>query len=376
MDMQPVIFDAPAGRPPVAGPVAALAADVEPVAIRHCPGYGEFAALVRSQGEDPARLARDMAALLSFIHEQRQALEPPGGGVRLAAEIFLGNALAQARADVHWQSTTPGQMMVGAHDRSYDPRMMIDAMLTGGAQAVEQAADMLDRWLVQVVPTLEPLNPVPRPPQAVSVPYRRPVLEDVVYRDEDGVVLEYGRRWQGGETPEDSYERISHPERFDSLAQVVHALVGHLEVAYEVRREVTDMEDGTCINLLPADPLAASLRLEPKVEGGQFTVRIFAGAAHDFVVPACGCDACDETVQGAAGELEILVLGVAAGGFAERIYDVGGQTWIQFRLVEPDGNSSRGGEALAGPHAELEEARTRLELVAGGWHPWPLRAST
>lgn len=205
---------------------------------------------------------------------------------------------------------------------------------------------------------------------------RRPVLEDVVYRDEDGVVLAYGRRWKGGETPEDSYERISHPERLDSLAQVVHALAAHLEVAYEVRREVTEMEDGTCINLVPADPLAASLRLEPKVEGGHFAVRIFAGAAHDFVVPACGCDACDEAVQGAAGELEILLLGVAAGGFAERIYDLGGQTWIQFRLVEPDGNSSRGGEALAGPHAELEEARTRLELVAGDRHPWPLRAST
>lgn len=48
MDMQPVTFDAPAGRPPAAGmatgPVAALAADVEPVGIRHYPGYGDFAA--------------------------------------------------------------------------------------------------------------------------------------------------------------------------------------------------------------------------------------------------------------------------------------------------------------------------------------------
>ncbi|MDO2935439.1 DUF6226 family protein [Paeniglutamicibacter sulfureus] len=377
MDTQPPIFDAPARSRPgtrrVPGPGADLAADVELVGIRHYPGWDDFAAYARKHGEEPVRLARDMAALLHFIHDHRRALEP-AGGLRLAAEIFLGNAVAQAREDVRWESTTPGQMMVGAFDRYYDPRVMIDAVAQGGDQAVERAAALLEQWLAQVVPKLVPLNPVPRPSEAVPAPYRRPLLEEAVYRDEDDVPINYGRRWADGETPEDSYERISHPERFAGLGQLVRALAAHLESNYQVRREDAQLEDGTRITLVPADPLATPMRLESTTEGGQPTVRVYAGAAHDFVVPSCGCDACDETLQSAGDELENLVLGVAAGGFAERIYDVGGQPWIQFRLTAPDGNSSRGGERSADPNKNLDEARTMLEKVPGGWHPWPLRA--
>ncbi|MFL4473223.1 DUF6226 family protein [Paeniglutamicibacter sp. MACA_103] len=377
MDTQPPVFDAAASTRPttrlVPGSAADLAAEVELVGIRHYPGYEDFAAYARNQGEDPVRLARDMAALLHFIHDHRQALEP-AGRLRLAAEIFLGNAVAQGREDAGWQSTTPGQMMVGAFDRFYDPRMMIDAVARGGGQAVERAAVLLDEWFAQVVPKLAPLNPVPRPLEAVPTPYRRPLLEQAVYRDEGGVVIDYGRRWTDGETPEASYERISHPERFAELGRIVLALAAHLEDTYELRREDAEPEDGTRITLVPADPLAATMRLESRTEGRQPTVRVFAGVAHDFVLPACGCDACDETLQSAGDELETLVLGVAAGGFAERIYDVGGQPWLQFRLVSPDGSSTRGGEGVAGPDVDLDAARSMLEKVPGGWHPWPLRA--
>lgn len=379
MDTQPPIFDAPASSRPgtrmVTGPGADLAADVELVGIRHYPGWDDFAAYARNHGEEPVRLARDMAALLHFIHDHRRALES-AGGLRLAAEIFPGNTVAQAREDVRWESTTPGQMMVGAFDRYYDPRMMIDAVVQGDGQTAERAAALLDEWFAQVVPKLAPLNPIPRPPEAVPTPYRRPLLEEAAYRDEDDVPINYGRRWTDGDTPEASYERISHPERFAGLGQIVLALAAHLEANYEVRREDAELEDGTRINLVPADPLAATMSLESRTEGAQFTVRVFAGAAHDFVIPSCGCDACDETLQSAGDELENLVLGVAAGGFAERIYDVGGQPWIQFRLTASAGNSTRGGEGSAGPNKDLGAARAMLEMVPGGWHPWPLKASS
>ena len=100
-----------------------------------------------------------------------------------------------------------------------------------------------------------------------------------------------------------------------------------------MRREDADLEDGTRITLVPADPLAATMGLESRTEGAQFTVRVFAGAAHDFV----------------------------------------GRPWIQFRLTAPDGNSTRGGEDLAGPNEDLDDARTMLQKVPGGWHPRLLR---
>ncbi|WP_411733698.1 DUF6226 family protein [Paeniglutamicibacter sp.] len=55
---------------------------------------------------------------------------------------------------------------------------------------------------------------------------------------------------------------------------------------------------------------------------------------------------------------------------------LGGQPWIQFGRKSPVGNSSRGREGPDGPNAFLEDARTMPEMVPGGWHPWPLRAST
>ena len=190
---------------------------------------------------------------------------------------------------------------------------------SGSGQAVERAAALLDEWLGRAVPKLARLNPVQRPPEAVPTPYRRPLLEEAVCRDEDDVPINCGCRWTDGKTPVAGYERISHPERFAGLA--------------------------------------SSCWRWPQ------TLR-----------PITRCGTCNETPQCAGDELEDLVLGVAAGGFAERIYDVGGQPWIQFRLTAPDGNSLRGGEGSADPNKDLDEARTMLEKVPGGWHPWPLRA--
>ena len=100
---------------------------------------------------------------------------------------------------------------------------------SGSAQAVERAAALLDEWLGRVVPKLARLNPVPHPPEAVPTPYRRPLLEEAACRDEDDAPMNYGSRWTDGKTPEADYERISHPERFAGLGQLVLALAANLE---------------------------------------------------------------------------------------------------------------------------------------------------
>jgi hypothetical protein len=105
-------------------------------------------------------------------------------------------------------------------------------------------------------------------------------------------------------------------------------------------------------------------------------VMVHAGVLHDFSFPVCGCDACDETVQTTADRLEMLVLAVAAGGYAER-YPVGRRRWSEYALTGFDGSGSESGKSEPVPASadRLREAEIQLRGVAGGWNPWPLRPS-
>ena len=69
--------------------------------------------------------------------------------------------------------------------------------------------------------------------------YSRPDVEPVVFRDDSGCVINYGSRWdaQGGSPPEDSYEVVTHPERFAPLHTVATALIDHLVTTYDVTVE-------------------------------------------------------------------------------------------------------------------------------------------
>ena len=102
-------------------------------------------------------------------------------------------------------------------------------------------------------------------------------------------------------------------------------------------------------------------------------VIVHAGVLHDFVFPVCSCDACDETAETAAARLELLVLGVAAGGYSER-YPVGGRRrWLGYALMAPDGSASESGQGDPGPVPadRLRSGKARLKEVPDGWAPWP-----
>ena len=43
--------------------------------------------------------------------------------------------------------------------------------------------------------------------------YSRISVPPTEYRDEAGVVIPYGSRWTAGSPPEDSYSRVSNPQR-------------------------------------------------------------------------------------------------------------------------------------------------------------------
>jgi len=57
--------------------------------------------------------------------------------------------------------------------------------------------------------------------------YTRPAIKTQDFRDEFGAVIRYGTRWTGA-PPDDSYSRVSNPERFTPLHTVADALIEYL----------------------------------------------------------------------------------------------------------------------------------------------------
>ncbi|WP_368497005.1 DUF6226 family protein [Herbiconiux sp. A18JL235] len=223
--------------------------------------------------------------------------------------------------------------------------------------------------------------------------YARPPIEPPVIVDEEGQVIEHGRRWPGS-PPEESYSVDAHPERFEPLHTVAEGLIEHLRDTYDI--EVTEAvetgpelrrpkgEAARAVQLRPVDPAAAPLTIVFTAYPGVFAR---AGLLHEFAFPVCGCDACDSTWEAEADQLEETVLAVAEGRYRESV-GVGPEPWVEYALEFSNGSSS--GRVPAGelPAERVRAARARLGAGAGAdagaganagigaerWAPWPLRA--
>jgi hypothetical protein len=134
--------------------------------------------------------------------------------------------------------------------------------------------------------------------------------------------LEWAPRWDG-EPPPEAYTTVSEPERFAALRPFVLALLDDLEAEFDVRRETpTSIAGGVAehvpwtdvVRLVPADPRAAPLTVAFTSFPG---VLVRCGDVTDEVLPACGCDACDDLIQDLADELRFQVEAVVSGGFSE-----------------------------------------------------------
>lgn len=160
--------------------------------------------------------------------------------------------------------------------------------------------------------------------------YVRPPIETATFRDVDGAVIDYGERWEelGGHPPEDSYSVDSNTERFAPLHTVAEALIEYLAATYDVTvdegfavasasQHAPDPEDVVrAVRLTPARTAAAPLTF---VLTSYPSVILDAGVLCSFAHPSCGCDACDETWEDAADDLEWQVLAVAGGGLKEYV---------------------------------------------------------
>lgn len=162
----------------------------------------------------------------------------------------------------------------------------------------------------------------------------------------------------------------------------------------------------------PPHDVARAVRIEPANDDGAplvfvFTsfpgVRLYAGVLHEFPFPDCGCDACDETVEAAADEMEEIVFAVSEGRFQEsceegdnieqprprgrwtaappdaakapsRSIPMPGPK-IGLDIVARDGSLLRGGHRIASGHPREQwlAARAKLRGLDHGWRPWRTR---
>lgn len=214
--------------------------------------------------------------------------------------------------------------------------------------------------------------------------YVRPSVVEENYRDADGSVIEYGHRWGSEGPPMDSYSVDSHPERFAPLHLIAAALIDYLLRTYQATisdelRFVQDLryprvDAVRAVRLVPAEADAAGLTFVFTAYPG---VVVHAGLLHDFAYPMCGCDACDETWQSVADDLESVVQIVASGGYREEVRRSGHEFWIWCYLRADDGsrNSSSGSAATVEVGDELLAAEARLNELPNGWLPWPRRVA-
>ncbi|MBP1136320.1 hypothetical protein JOE31_002552 [Arthrobacter sp. PvP023] len=377
------LFDGPATGLPDPIPRGRAVYAEEPgreARVRHVGGYSAFIGFCAGRNVSAEELADDPARLIWFLHAFAAGMEP-GSDVSAAAAVFAGNTIARMRPDAEWTASEGGAPLVGNRRTKFEVGRLLEVLPTADDDSVRGLVDKLLDWARE---TEDPpaARPAPVPPPAGKPRYVRPPLPTTTYYSPEGAPVPYGGRWGADGPDPDSYSVDSHPERFAGLHVVALALIDHLSALYDV-----DVDSGPAhaagLQVVARDVLQA-IRVTPRRSGaaaltfvltGYPGVLIRAGLLHDFPFPVCGCDACDDTAETVADRMEMLVLGVAAGGYSER-YPVGSRRWSEYALTAVDGSGSESGSGEPGTvdAVRLQEAEVRLRQVAGGWRPWPLRS--
>ncbi len=332
--------------------------------LRHASGYASFVAYALAHGADPADLAVDRAALLQFLGDHPDLAEREEH-VKAAA-LFLGNTLTAAHPYATWMFTSEPEVSGPAMSLAVVPatrRLIRDR----GVHA--DFLDTIDGWpqAHRDDQEMRALDPVDAPALTLpTAPFVPPSLPAQTYRDEDGRLIDYGRRYPDG-PPEDAYSRASHPERFAALPPMAEAMVTYLDRWYDIAvRRSGGTADSEWIEMLPRQGATVTLTLT------EARITVNAGALFQAGFPDCGCDACDESVGAVAAELVDCLLGIAGGGLREH-FPVGRRAWTHVALTTPDSRTGGSGQASFSK-GEASAIRAQLATLDDGrWPAWPLR---
>ncbi|ORW08275.1 DUF6226 family protein [Mycobacterium kyorinense] len=181
-------------------------------------------------------------------------------------------------------------------------------------------------------------------------------------------------RWGSDGPPEEAYGRVTDPERYRRLHVVGRALLDDLERRFEVTRQLSTENDphsaspAPVVRLTPADPAASPLTIVFTAFPG-LLVRMGHDGGADL--PACGCDACDETAEQCEERLRDYADVCIAGAFGERIVhnvEWWHEHWYRFR---------RGHSLSLTPvnQQQLDVLRQKFTGDELRWAPWPQRTS-
>ncbi|WP_222636595.1 MULTISPECIES: DUF6226 family protein [unclassified Rhodococcus (in: high G+C Gram-positive bacteria)] len=208
--------------------------------------------------------------------------------------------------------------------------------------------------------------------------YVRPTIEEPVFRDSDGRVIEYGNLWADS-PPESAYSVTEHPERYAPLHAVADALIEHIRETYDV--EIDEGPEAIAELVRPHRDTTRAVRIRPSDSDCATLTLIFtsypgigmhAGLLHDFSFPSCGCDACDSTWQTEADRFERQVFAVVTGNYRERVGH-GQQPSSEYAFTYPNGRNSGGSPSAGVPAARLDAADPILRALPDGWAAWPPR---
>jgi hypothetical protein len=219
-------------------------------------------------------------------------------------------------------------------------------------------------------------------------PYRRPFVAIAEILDASSTPIPYGSRfWGQTEPPESAYSVCSHPERFEPVALVGHALVDHLVAACLVDR-AESMADGrmqVCLTPKFGDGTALTFEFGSEDLPG---VTIKAGWRFVGMWPDCGCDACDDDVESLLDDLETTVLTIVEGGMSEwrsgpdpsrhLVHDDDGNPigddHIPWQIhVSFDGRADAGSGTVSSGWSAGEPEPIELPTEPYRWPAWPPR---
>ena len=217
--------------------------------------------------------------------------------------------------------------------------------------------------------------------EAPALPgFVRPPIEAVTYHDANGAVIPYGNQWPDHLPAQDSYSVTAHPERFQPTHTVAAALIDYLVATYDV----VVLEDTTAVGdfVFPGEAPLRVVRLQPSnPDSAALTfafsnypdVSAHAGVTADVLFLNCGCDACDETWESVADEMEAKVGSVVNGGFTETV-GTGDDPMHKLDFDGEDGNSASTSWSSADA-AVLQRVREQGLALPWNktWLPWPRR---